>query len=157
MLRVLVILLCVCFDLAQAQNISDKSYSEFEQDIVATNGILVVNYWATWCKPCIEELPHFEKLNSEMKSDRFQVYLVNLDFNSKFKESAIEFIKRKNIQSTVFHINDTDPNNWIDKADNSWSGAIPATMIYRDGKKVFFKEGEMTYDELKSIVTNNIK
>jgi len=147
----------MCFDLALAQNISDKSYSEFEQDIVTTKGILVVNYWATWCKPCIEELPHFEKLNSEMKSDRFHVYLVNLDFNSKFKESATEFIKRKNIQSTVFHINDTDPNNWIDKADNSWSGAIPATMIYRDGKKVFFKEGEMTYDELKSIVTNNIK
>ena len=119
-----------------AQEIADKKFEQFYQDdILKANGIQVVNFWASWCKPCIVELPYFEKINSEMGSDNFKVCLVNLDFNSKFRSAATDFIKNKKIKSKVVHINDTDPNEWI---------------IYVNGQKVFFKEGEMSYEELKS-------
>ncbi|MBK7429628.1 MAG: TlpA family protein disulfide reductase [Bacteroidetes bacterium] len=134
-----------------AQDIADKKFEQFYQDdILKANGIQVVNFWASWCKPCIVELPYFEKINSEIGSNNFKVCLVNLDFNSKFRGAATDFIKNKKIKSKVVHINDTDPNEWINKVDSSWSGAIPATLIYVNGQKVFFKEGEMSYEELKA-------
>lgn len=140
-----------------AQEISDKDFNSFYRDQISkSSGVVVVNFWATWCKPCIEELPTFEKVNAEMKSDTFEMLLVNLDFNSKFKQSATEFILKNKIQSKVIHINDSDPNGWINKVDESWSGAIPATVIYQNGLKVFFKEGEISYDELKSTINNLI-
>ncbi len=139
---------------AQAQEISDKNFALFyKQDIAKSKGILVVNFWATWCKPCVEELPYFERIFQEMKSDSFNVCLANLDFNSKYKSSATDFVNKKSIQSKVVHINDSDPNEWINKVDLTWSGAIPATVIFLNGSKVFFKEGEMTYEEISSVIS----
>ena len=137
-----------------AQEIGDKNFNQFyENDILKSKGILVVNFWATWCKPCVQELPSFERINSETDPEMLNIYLVNLDFNSKFRITATEFVKTRNIKSTVVHIKDTDPNDWINKVDSTWSGAIPATVIYVNGKKCFFKEGEMTYEELSSVIS----
>lgn len=83
-----------------------------------------------------------------------KLFLANLDFNSKFKEVVNRFLSEKKIKSTVVHINDQDPNNWINKIDSSWSGAIPATVVYNDGRKVYFKEGEITYEELNTVLIN---
>ena len=152
--RCFFIAVLLCFFSANAQEISDKKFEAFNRENIAgSKGVVVVNFWATWCRPCIEELPFFEKVNSEMNSESFRMYLVNLDFNSKFKTVATDFVKRKQIKSEVIHINDTDPNVWINKVDSSWSGAIPATVIYNDGKKVFFKEGEMTEEQLREAIS----
>ena len=151
MVKPIVIVMLFFSQCCLAQDIADKKFEQFYQDdILKTGGIQVVNFWATWCKPCIVELPYFEKINSEMGSKDLKVCLVNLDFNSKFKSSATDFVRNRNIKSKVIHINDADPNEWINKVDSSWSGAIPATLIYVDGQKVFFKEGEMSYEELKA-------
>ena len=138
-------------NLVSGQEVIDKDFNSFyKEEITESKGIVIVNFWATWCKPCITELPYFEQINAEMKSEKFSVCLVNLDFNSKYKTSAVEFVRNKNLKSEVIHLNDTDPNKWINKIDSNWTGAIPATLIYNNGKKVFFREGEITYDELKS-------
>ena len=138
-------------NLVSGQEVIDKDFNSFyKEEITDSKGIVIVNFWATWCKPCITELPYFEQINAEMKSEKFSVCLVNLDFNSKYKTSAVEFVRNKNLKSEVIHLNDTDPNKWINKIDSNWTGAIPATLIYNNGKKVFFREGEITYDELKS-------
>ena len=76
--------------------------------------------------------------------------LVNLDFNSKVDSLVIPFIRRKKIESDVIHITDTDPNEWINKIDSSWSGAIPATVMIRNKKVLFFKEGTVSELELNS-------
>lgn len=76
--------------------------------------------------------------------------LVNLDFNSKVDSLVIPFIRRKKIESEVFHITDTDPNEWINKIDTSWSGAIPATVMIRNKNAIFFKEGQVSELELNS-------
>ena len=98
------------------QDVEDKDFDHFYKDEISdSKGIVVINFWATWCKPCVLELPYFERINSEMKSEQLNVCLVNLDFNSKYKTSASEFVKSKNIKSKVVHLNDTDPNKWINK------------------------------------------
>ena len=145
-------------NLVSGQEVIDKDFNSFyKEEITESKGIVIVNFWATWCKPCITELPYFEQINAEMKSEKFSVCLVNLDFNSKYKTSAVEFVRNKNLKSEVIHLNDTDPNKWINKIDSNWTGAIPATLIYNNGKKVFFREGEITYDELKSEINKSNK
>jgi len=96
--------------------------------------LYVVNFWATWCDPCVKELPNFQ-----------QAY-------KKYKQ----FANDKTLEPEVLLMNGGNPNNWIDKVDTSWSGAIPATVMYKHGKKVYFHEGELTQDNLnKTIETKN--
>jgi len=107
----------------------------------------VVNFWATWCAPCIKELPHFEKLNAEFKSEKLVVLLVSVDFKSKLNSAVIPFVKRKNLKSQVFLLNESDPQKYIDRIDKSWSGSIPATLFIKGDQRKFI-ESEFTYEQL---------
>ncbi len=135
---------------ADGQNIEQLKFDDIKKRVTIDNDTLyVLNFWATWCKPCIEELPAFEKCNSEFQKKKIKIILVNLDFNSKVQSLVEPFIEKKNLRSEIVHITDTDANSWINKADSSWSGAIPATIMYRSGKKQFFKEGSLEEEELR--------
>lgn len=107
----------------------------------------VVSFWATWCAPCIKELPHFEKLQSEYKSEKLAVLLVSVDFKSKFNTAVIPFVKRKNLKNEVFLLDESDPQKYIDRIDPSWSGSIPATLFIKGGQRKFV-ETELTYEQL---------
>ncbi|MBZ4034101.1 TlpA family protein disulfide reductase [Flavobacterium sp. 17A] len=107
----------------------------------------VVNFWATWCAPCIKELPHFEKLAAEHKSEKLAVLLVSLDFKSKLESNVIPFVKRKNLKNEVFLLNESDPQQFIDRIEPSWSGSIPATLFIKNNKRKFV-ENEFTYEQL---------
>jgi thiol-disulfide isomerase/thioredoxin len=113
--------------------------------------IYLVNFWATWCAPCIKELPAIEKVEQKYANKKFKVLLVSLDFQKDLESRLNPFIKSKNIVSDVFLLNDPDQNRWIDKVDPNWSGEIPFTLIY--GKH--FRESysrTFTFEELDSII-----
>lgn len=107
----------------------------------------VVNFWATWCAPCIKEMPHFEKLRAEHRSEKLAVLLVSVDFKSKLNSGVIPFVKRKNLKSEVFLLNESSPQEYIDRIDPSWSGSIPATIFIKNDKRKFV-ESEFTYEQL---------
>ncbi|MGB5243950.1 MAG: TlpA disulfide reductase family protein [Lutimonas sp.] len=109
--------------------------------------VYVVNFWATWCKPCVEELPFFERINEEYKDQNVEVLLVSLDFPTQMEEKVLPFIEKNEIRSKVILMSDPDQNTWIPKIDETWSGAIPATLIYTKNKRAFFEKA-FTYDQL---------
>lgn len=112
-----------------------------------TNKTLVVNFWATWCKPCIKELPYFEAARTKYIED-VKVILVSLDFPEKLESQLIPFVRNNNIQSQVVLLDDPYENEWIPKVDSTWSGAIPATLIINGDKRIFY-EKSFSQEELE--------
>ena len=133
------------------------AFSDFEPHLhFANDTTYLVNFWASWCTPCVDELPAFEKIGSEYKNEKVRVMLVSLDFPKQVESRLIPFITKNSIQSEVMVLNDPDANKWIDKVDAQWSGSIPATLIYNNDTRIFH-EGVYTYEELKTLVEQNIQ
>ncbi|MBN1651810.1 MAG: redoxin domain-containing protein [Bacteroidales bacterium] len=108
----------------------------------------VINFWATWCLPCVKELPAFDKFNRENQSRKFKMLLVSLDFGKDVIKKLEEYKLKHNLSPEIVLLDDPDANAWIPKIDKEWSGAIPATLIYRNKKWQFYGHS-FTYDELK--------
>ncbi|MBB4802264.1 thiol-disulfide isomerase/thioredoxin [Flavobacterium nitrogenifigens] len=133
---------------AYSQNVKLLNINQLNERIKnGKDSTYVVNFWATWCAPCIKELPHFEKLKAEHKSEKLAVLLVSLDFKSKLESNVIPFVKKKNLKNEVFLLNESDPQQFIDRIDPSWSGSIPATLFIKGDKRKFV-ESEFTYEQL---------
>ena len=118
--------------------------------------LYVVNYWATWCMPCVKEMPFFEEAAAKFSTQKVKVVFVSLN-SPKELANVEKFTETKNIQNRVVLLNAGNPNDWIDKVDPSWSGSIPATAMYKNGKKVFFKEGSFTREEINTVINDKNK
>ncbi len=108
--------------------------------------LCVYNFWATWCAPCVREIPHFENLSKS--NHDIHVKLISLDDVDDIYTRVRSFINKRNIHSEVLLLDEIDFNEIIPMVSDDWSGAIPATLIVdRSGKKYFyekeFKEGEL--------------
>jgi thiol-disulfide isomerase/thioredoxin len=117
-----------------------------------SGNVLVINFWATWCAPCIQELPMLEELN-ESAGD-VDVFLVSMDLDlDPDPQKVYRFVKRRNLRSQVLLLKEPDPNSWIDKVEPSWSGALPATLVInpRTGKRIFV-EGQLKEGELEDML-----
>lgn len=111
----------------------------------------IVNFWATWCGPCVKELPFFETLGANNSEKKFEVLLVTLDFVENLESKVLPFMERKQIRSEVLLLDESNPNEWIPRVSDKWSGAIPATIFINKQKKTrHFHEGSFEKGELES-------
>ncbi|APY07742.1 thioredoxin [Winogradskyella sp. J14-2] len=166
------LIICSCNNKDKDVSVSDKSKSvlstekktentvDFDLEIYDYDGleplinkndnkVHVVNFWATWCAPCVKELPYFEEINQEYKDKNVEVLLVSLDFPRNYESKLIPFVAKRNLQSEVVAFDDVDQNRWITAIHKDWSGAIPATIIYNKEKRQFY-ERSFTKEELET-------
>ncbi|MGY8938645.1 MAG: TlpA family protein disulfide reductase [Flavobacteriales bacterium] len=138
-------------------NVKSYSYEELKPLLEKKDDkTYVINFWATWCAPCVKELPAFEKLNEEYASKNVEVLLVSLDFPKQKEKKLIPFIVRKNLHSKVVMLDDINEDVWIKAIDSSWSGAIPATIIYNKNSRNFY-EKYFDYETLEAELQTFLK
>lgn len=135
-------------EVSQAQSVVEIGSDDLEHLTFTQNdSTYVVNFWATWCSPCVKEIAYFEELHRQSETSRVKVLLVSLDFPNQIERRVIPFLKEKNITAPVLLMTDLDYNSWIDRVDPGWSGALPATLIYNKEERLFL-EKELSRDEL---------
>ena len=139
---------------AFTQEVKVIKYKELEQIRKAPHDTLyVVNFWATWCKPCIKEMPYFEALTKQYKNQPVRVMLVSMDAAEDLDKRVKPFVQKRSLKSDVLLLDEVDANTWIDKLEPKWSGAIPATMVFNNKRKQYeFVEKELTQEELQKLI-----
>lgn len=143
---------------AQAQQIKTVTPQWIDEINASKNDTLyIVNFWATWCKPCVEELPYFEQLADSCTNKKVKIFLVTTDMRKDIATRVTDFIKAKKLTQQVVFINEVNADKWINKVSEEWSGAIPATLMVKgDIGYRHFKEGELTFEELQLLVNQII-
>lgn len=117
-------------------------------------GLRIINFWATFCAPCIKEMPQFEEAYEKFSNQGVEIYLISLDFVEDL-DKVNRLVAKKGIKNKVLLLNDVDYNSWIDKVDDRWSGAIPVTIVLTSSSKVLIAR-ELREDELNEIIKGYI-
>lgn len=152
-MRSLLVIICLFLAVhASAQQVPviglDHLESRLENGVDTT---YVVNFWATWCGPCVKELPYFEKLGVDHQGEAFKVLLVSLDFVSQLESKVIPFVQKKELKNEVLLMDEDKPNKWIPRVSEEWTGALPATLFVNTQKKTrHFHEGSFKDGELET-------
>ena len=154
----LVSMLLVSSNAAEEPSVKVVKFDEVQKLMTTSSDqIQVINFWATWCKPCIKELPYFQAIHQKWGS-QVDVTLISLDFADEVQKKVIPFVQKKDLKPKVLVLDELDYNSWIDRVDARWTGSIPATLIIdpKTGKRQFV-EGEVTQAQIESMVQKFIK
>jgi thiol-disulfide isomerase/thioredoxin len=135
---------------AKGQEVSSVKITEVEKIIAESKTPLIINMWATWCIPCIEELPYFQEEAKKHEKDSLQLVLVSLDFKESFPTGIIRFMNKRKITAPVVWLDETNADYFCPKIDAKWSGAIPATLFINNktGYRIFVEE-KISHEKLK--------
>jgi len=136
---ILIVFFCTKFSFTQEINrISDTSdFSKIKNE--SKDKVLLINFWATWCRPCVEEFPGLLKLHNEYGGKGLNIVFVSLDFKEDIDSKLKPFLIKNGVDFPTYHldINNADKTESIMQFfEKTWSGGIPATFIFN-------KSGEM--------------
>jgi thiol-disulfide isomerase/thioredoxin len=131
---------------AQGQSIPSWKIANLQSYVDHTDSVLVINFWATFCKPCIRELPYIQSIAKKLKDKRVGILLVSLDLPEAYPGVIDSFAKANNYDAPVVWLNETNADYFCPKIDEAWSGAIPATLFI-NRKKGYHKLVEDEMDE----------
>ena len=138
----------------EAQEPRVVNFDELNQVIqnASPDTVYIINFWATWCKPCVAELPFFESFYEKYNKDPYRMILVSLDFKSQFDTRVLTFVQKNSLKPPVWLLDAGDPNKWIDLIDPSWSGAIPATLFLQGKNRTFIEDSFHDLESIEKII-----
>jgi thiol-disulfide isomerase/thioredoxin len=138
--------------IVKSQNFSGVyKINDLLKRIDSPDTIYVVNFWATWCKPCIQELPAFDSLFAITGKTNIKILLVSLDFKEELDNKVKPFLIKHEIKSECVLLDETNGNDFINKISPQWSGTIPATL-FKQGDKKKLVEKKMNLLELQAVI-----
>ncbi|OHX64095.1 TlpA family protein disulfide reductase [Flammeovirga pacifica] len=113
----------------------------------------VINFWATWCKPCIEELPYFTELDKEFKQSNqpIKVILISLDLKEK---NLVKYINKNKIETSSIWLDDANSNYWIGAIEKDWDGAIPITLLIKGKNRKLHLSDFESKEEIKTFINS---
>ena len=154
---VLIVSLFLTAAYTNGQGIKAVKAAELEKIIAESKTPLIINIWATWCQPCVEELPYFMEEYSKHK-DSLQLILVSLDFAESFPDKISSFARKRKITAPIVWLDETNADYFCPKIDANWSGAIPATLFINNktGHRKFVEE-QLSHEELKKEIMAMLK
>ncbi|MBL7746856.1 MAG: redoxin domain-containing protein [Chitinophagaceae bacterium] len=148
--NILLIVSLLAGSLIFGQEVRRVKITDLEKIIAESKTPLIINMWATWCKPCIEEIPYFQEEALAHSKDSLQLLLVSLDFKEAFPNNIKTFAGKRNITASILWLDETDADYFCPKIDPKWSGAIPATLFINNKKGYRkFAEDQLSHEELK--------
>jgi thiol-disulfide isomerase/thioredoxin len=140
------------------QQINKAKIEDITAYIQKADHPVIVTFWATWCKPCIEELPSLQQTVQQNKSAKVELVMVSLDFPEAYPKDILDFIKRKKISATFFWLNETDADHFCPAIDKQWQGSIPATLfVNKENSYRKFFEKKINPKELDITVKTMLK
>ena len=133
--------------------------AEYSKLIAGSKGkVLVVNFWATWCAPCIAEFPEFTSIDQKYRPLGVKVVGISADDLGDINDKVVPFVKQQKAQFRIAVQAVEDPQEMIDVVDKKWGGELPATFVYdKRGNRVFVKYGIIDRDQLVQAIDKALK
>jgi thiol-disulfide isomerase/thioredoxin len=152
-IRILAVLFVMCFSCKQAnsQSIPKWKVTDLEEYIAKSDTPTVVNFWATYCWPCLKEIPYFLEVVKQYEKKGVKLLLVSLDFKESFPDKISSFADKRKLTSPIVWLDETNADYFCPKVDSKWSGVMPATLFINNkkGYRSFFEE-EMSKDKFET-------
>ncbi|MEP6594533.1 MAG: TlpA disulfide reductase family protein [Ginsengibacter sp.] len=138
----ILVLLFAMISSAKSQNIPSWKINDVVKYMDKSDSVLVINFWATFCKPCVEEIPYLQSISKKYADQKVKLLLVSLDLSAFYPIRIKNFAEENNYSSQIVWLNETNADYFCPKIDKSWSGVIPSTVIInrKKGYKKFFEE-----------------
>ena len=134
-----------------AQDTRKIKITDLEKIISESTKPLVINFWATFCKPCMEEIPYFQKLGKKYAGQGVEILLVSLDMKDDYPAKVSNFIRKQRLELPTAWLDETNADYFCPKIANEWSGAIPATLFVNNKKSYRkFTEDSLTEAQLEA-------
>lgn len=133
-----------------SQQIPKWKITDVQKVMTAKDDVVVLNFWATFCKPCVAEIPSFIKIVEKHKKDKVKLILISLDLPSYYPDKITAFAIKNNFKTNISWLEETNADFFCPKIDSSWSGSIPATLVIntKTGFRKFF-EGQISGKEFE--------
>lgn len=122
-----------------------------------TDSVYIINFWATFCKPCVAEIPYLQSISKKYAGHKIKLLLVSLDLPAFYPGNIERFAKKNNFTADIVWLNESDADHFCPVIDKKWSGAIPATIFVNaaTGYKKFIESSmseEQFEKELKAAI-----
>lgn len=156
---ILIILLIISGIVTDAQTIPKWKITDIEEYVNKSEKPVIINFWATYCIPCIEEIPYFQELVKKYEDKEITLLLVSLDFENFYPEKIRKFANKRKFTAPIVWLDETNADYFCPRIDTAWSGVMPATLLVNNktGYRQFFEEQipkERLEEEIRKMVNN---